>query len=426
MTMVKSVLSNLPIYYMSLFKALVEVIKQIERIQCRFLWEGCSDTKKFHLVSWDLVKASRERGGLGVLDLRSMNLALLGKWTWRFGMERNAWWRNLMVIKCGRGRSDWYATWDGSPSGWSVWKWIVKDSANLWKYGHIDPGGGWVSFWFDFWVSGGRCLSDLFPRVAAAAQSLDALMCDLYSFVDRSWDIPIRWQLRGGAEAERLGLLVYLQACSPALQTFGPPSIVWHLETSGSFSVRSSARELIHSKFGGHDDFPSDVIWNIQVPTKVAGFLWQVAHGNISTIDNLMRRGLSIPNRCVMCEQDSESIWHLFWSCPFASQVWMFFSSRLSLLGPFPFGIQEFFRAWKGLNCRRRVRPGVQVLLHAILWLIWSERNNRIFRDKREDWKELTTRVAYRVSRWCVVGGSLAKQDLPQWLLLFGHDAGVD
>ncbi|CAN1767208.1 hypothetical protein LINPERHAP1_LOCUS10182 [Linum perenne] len=194
--------------------------------------------------------------------------------------------------------------------------------------------------------------------------------------------------------------------------------MLWQLEPSGCFTVRSLAQELIRRMFGGCFNFPSDLIWNNQVPTKVAGFLWQVAHGNISTIDNLMRRGLQIPNRCAMCENDNESIHHLFWSCSFASQVWSFFSSRLSLLGPFPRGVKEFVRAWKGLNCCGLFRPGVKVLIHAIVWAVWGERNNRVFRDKRATWSVVASQVAHQVGRWCEVGGSMSRGDVASWNLL--------
>ncbi|CAN1805032.1 Putative ribonuclease H protein At1g65750 [Linum perenne] len=62
LTLINSVLSNLPIYYMSLFRAPVSVIKRIEAIQCRFLWDGCSERKSFHLVNWRITKASKENG----------------------------------------------------------------------------------------------------------------------------------------------------------------------------------------------------------------------------------------------------------------------------------------------------------------------------------------------------------------------------
>ncbi|CAN1314447.1 Putative ribonuclease H protein At1g65750 [Linum perenne] len=98
-TLLKSVLSQLPIYYMSLFKAPVSVITEIERIQNIFLWEGCGEVKKPHLVRWEVVKEPKYLGGLRMIDLRKMNLDMLGKWGWGYASERNAWWRRLVVEK---------------------------------------------------------------------------------------------------------------------------------------------------------------------------------------------------------------------------------------------------------------------------------------------------------------------------------------
>ncbi|CAN1730072.1 Putative ribonuclease H protein At1g65750 [Linum perenne] len=174
----------------------------------------------------------------------------------------------------------------------------------------------------------------------------------------------------------------------------GPSSLVWPLEKSGAFTVRSLARELISRKFQGVDSFPSEVIWMRHIPTKVAGFVWQVAHGRISTIDNLIRRGMMIPNRCVMCGADAESIIHLFRDCEFELQVWSIFSSRLSVFGPFPRLIKDWFWAWKGLNCGLVFDPCIKMLLHGVLWGMWGERNNRVFRDRETN----PQGVAYRIA----------------------------
>ncbi|CAN1262767.1 Putative ribonuclease H protein At1g65750 [Linum perenne] len=148
----------------------------------------------------------------------------------------------------------------------------------------------------------------------------------------------------------------------------GPAFLVWSLENNGVFTVRSLARELIGRKLPGVDSFPSRAIWMRHVPTKVAGFAWQVAHERISTIDNLIRRGMMIPNRCVMCGADAKSILHLFRECSFACQVWYFFSSRLSMFGPFPRSVKDWLWAWKGLNCGYAFEPCFRLLLHGILW----------------------------------------------------------
>ncbi|CAN1815910.1 Putative ribonuclease H protein At1g65750 [Linum perenne] len=140
--MIKSVLASLPVYFMSLFKAPNSVITRIERLQNRFLWAGFSETDKIHWIGWDTVKTSRNNGGLGIHDLKCLNLALLNKWVWRFGVERSAWWRRLIVQKCGVGPSDWQLFWGFRSAGCSVWKWIVLHSSSFWLHGFIDPGEG--------------------------------------------------------------------------------------------------------------------------------------------------------------------------------------------------------------------------------------------------------------------------------------------
>jgi hypothetical protein len=65
---------------LSLFYATKMVIKKIELFRKRLLWNGGGDSKKYHLVNWDTVCAPKIHGGLGVLNLRLMNISLLTKW----------------------------------------------------------------------------------------------------------------------------------------------------------------------------------------------------------------------------------------------------------------------------------------------------------------------------------------------------------
>jgi hypothetical protein len=53
LTLIKSMLSNLPTYYLSLFPVPMSVANRIEKIQQDFLWRGMGDENKLHLVSWN-------------------------------------------------------------------------------------------------------------------------------------------------------------------------------------------------------------------------------------------------------------------------------------------------------------------------------------------------------------------------------------
>jgi hypothetical protein len=66
LTLIKSTLSNIPTYYLSLFQVPVRVAKRLEKIQEDFLWGGVGDEFKFHLVNWSTICMTTEAGGLGV------------------------------------------------------------------------------------------------------------------------------------------------------------------------------------------------------------------------------------------------------------------------------------------------------------------------------------------------------------------------
>lgn len=74
---------------MSLYKMPTKIVSELEKYQRNFLWDGGSQ-KKDHLVKWDIVVKPKAQGGLGPSRLKEKNLALLGKWLWRFSTEEGS------------------------------------------------------------------------------------------------------------------------------------------------------------------------------------------------------------------------------------------------------------------------------------------------------------------------------------------------
>jgi hypothetical protein len=52
-------------------------------------------------VKWDLVTKPKDEGGLGVRDLRRVNLSLLANWQWRFLDPSQSGWKALLIAKYG-------------------------------------------------------------------------------------------------------------------------------------------------------------------------------------------------------------------------------------------------------------------------------------------------------------------------------------
>ena len=78
-TLIKSTLSNLSTYFLSLFPIGASVANRIARLQRDFLWGGLGDEPKFYLVDWSTVCTPLSSSGLGIRNLRTFNIALLGK-----------------------------------------------------------------------------------------------------------------------------------------------------------------------------------------------------------------------------------------------------------------------------------------------------------------------------------------------------------
>ena len=99
--LLKYVLSSLPVYFLSFFKAPTGIISSIESILKICFWGGGEDVRKIAWVAWDSVCLPKEEGGLGVRRMREFNVALLGKWCWRMLVDRNGLWYRVLKARYG-------------------------------------------------------------------------------------------------------------------------------------------------------------------------------------------------------------------------------------------------------------------------------------------------------------------------------------
>ncbi|GJU37056.1 hypothetical protein Tco_1185410 [Tanacetum coccineum] len=97
LTLLKSVLGALGVYYFLLFKVSKSVITYLEKLRRNFFWGGTLDCNKLSWIVWNKVCSSSSVGGLGIGSLQAFNLALLLKWFWRFHIENDSLWKNIII-----------------------------------------------------------------------------------------------------------------------------------------------------------------------------------------------------------------------------------------------------------------------------------------------------------------------------------------
>ncbi|CAL1356777.1 unnamed protein product [Linum trigynum] len=417
--LINAVLASQSTYVSSLFLIPKHIIKSLEKVQRDFLWSGNQDKEKFHLASWELCKTAKDRGGLGIRDLEVHNKALLLKWHWKFATERGSWWRNIINIKFPNPSSEWFSGTIQGRSGGSPWANIMKLKDEFWKIAFIDQGSGnRTSFWFDTWIVG-SCLAEKYPRVFAAAESPSSTIADYLTFAEGNlrWDIPLIYNLRGGAERERERFFNQLEAITSVNFNAGPERPNWSAVSSGRFSVSSATKHLAAVRSTSSDHFPAKMVWQNLIPSKICIFLWLVYHNRLLTLDNLKKRGYHLPNRCSLCKKQEESANHMFVFCEFSRQVWNRLKHFIKIEDSMDetLGITERISRWPTAKPASPTHWCSIVALHAFCWTVWLERNARVFKGEScPDWL-LVLKIGDAVAAWLIAAKKVDSEVAKNW-----------
>ena len=290
-TLIKSTLSNLPTYFLSLFPIPVGVARRLEKIQRDFLWSGLGEEFKYHLVSWSKICDPIRNGGLAIRNLQRFNQALLGKWLWQYGSDREALWRQVVDAKYGSMWGGWCSKEVRGTYGVSLWKNIRKEWGSFsmhlyWKVGN----GIRIRFWHDRWC-GEVPLKLSFPDLFSIARDKEAAIADIMSFGlgGLHWDLSFSRNMHDWELENLTSFMDLIYATS--LNGRGEDCLCWDCPSNHKFAVKKYYRSLSpHSSIF----FPWKLIWKAKVPSCVAFFSWTATLGKVLTIDKLRKRGFII------------------------------------------------------------------------------------------------------------------------------------
>lgn len=153
-------------------------------------------------------------------------------------------------------------------------------------------------------------------------------------------------------------------------------NLVWTNSSSGALTFKTAFNFLQGQ--APTLGWPSKLLQQC-IPPSRSFLLWRLLHQKIPTDDILQKHGWSITSICCHCGSSSESANHLFLACPFAVNLWQWFSSKILQV----VDTSSFLNV---LNLADNHSSQIQDLLLAgvvnIIWYIWYSRNRIRFHNQ--------------------------------------------
>jgi hypothetical protein len=354
-TLVRSVLTAIPIYHLIVIPCPKWVVKAIDKIRRGFLWKGRKDVRGGHcVVGWNKVCKPLSLGGLGIHNLEILGWALNLRWLWLKKTQPDRPWAEFDV--------------QVHPNV------IAMFSASLCSI--VGDGAGTL-FWTDRWLHG-QCISEIAPsllnRVSIRMRKRKTVQQALR---DNSWVGDISGSLPTEVIVEFL--IIWDLTQNIQLQPGVPDAFRWLPGASGEYYVKTAYQRFL----AGSVEFePGERIWKSWAPPKCKFFIWLASLNRCWTADRLARRGLDHPGKCVLCDQQRETIQHILISCVFSRNIWWQILCKVGLQLVAP-GLEiSMFQDWwsmaEGLVPVLH-KDGFNTLVIFVAWWIWKHRNACVF-----------------------------------------------
>eukprot|EP00253_Pinus_taeda_P034910 PITA_34910 len=163
----------------------------------------------------------------------------------------------------------------------------------------------------------------------------------------------------------------------------GKDQLRWGNNNERTFSLKEAKLILLNLISEASDRIWKD-LWKRQGWIKIKLFMWLVQNRKILTWDNIRKRGVLGPSRCQLCEAQEETMEHLLNNCISTSRLWDSFATIFQQTDRDKGSIINTLNKWRRnfsdyevLGSAWAITPGF------IIWNVWKERKNRIFKNER-------------------------------------------
>jgi hypothetical protein len=116
-------------------------------------------------------------------------------------------------------------------------------------------------------------------------------------------------------------------------------------------------------------------IWKSSCQARHKFFFWLLLHDRLNTRNLLGRKNFVLQSYiCVNCDSNhEETLFHLFWSCPFALRCWKY-------ICPQRIGGSSVLESISEIRDKLNLPFSMDIIILGA-WSIWIVKNNKIFND---------------------------------------------
>jgi len=198
------------------------------------------------------------------------------------------------------------------------------------------------------------------------------------------------WEVE--AVSRFFGMLYTLKVSSE-----GEDKLCWVPARKKSFEVKSYYK-ILSSPI--QSSFPWKSIWKVNVPPRVAFFVWTATLGKTLTLDNLRKRNIIVMDWCSMCKTAGESIDHLFLHCMVATKLWRTILHLFGVEWVMPGSVKDMLGSWRGQKGNRTLIQIWRMAPLCLMWCVWREQNTRCFEDCETGLSNLKRKMLQMLFMW--------------------------
>lgn len=377
-TLVKATLSAVPVHMATALCLSPWAIGRIDKLRRSFLWSGAAEVAGGRCkVAWEVLTRPTELGGLGVVDLCRMGVALRLRWPWLRRAEPARPWHGL------RDSEERAVT-------------AFFEAATASAVGN----GESTLFWTDSWLQGSN-IRHLAPTVFQAVPKRRRGCTVAEALLHGAWVHHV-----AGPHSPRLiAEFVLLSNLLEQVQLIqGTPDMFsWRLSADGRYSAASAYGAMF---LGCSRPAGARVLWKTSAPPRVKFFFWLLMYGKCWTAHRRWRHGLQDACSCVFCDQADETMDHLVLGCVFSREVWERCLAAYHLHGLIRVQERNVMMWW--LESRRplpkEIRRAFDSLLFLVGWTLWKERNSRTFGGASRTADQVLAAILEEAGLWTATG----------------------